>query len=54
MLDVMLTFDEPDTRTAPPPSPAVESLKFELSITRLEPTLLDDTMDVFAPGSCGM
>ena len=46
MLDIMVTFDVPDTRTAPPPSPAIESLKTEFRITRLEPTLLNHTIDI--------
>jgi len=53
VLDIMVTLDEPDTRTAPPLSPAVESLKTELCSTRLEATLLDDTSDVISPATSG-
>ena len=42
MLDIMVTFDEPETRTAPPLSPAVDSLKTESCMASLEPTLPDD------------
>ena len=46
MLPVMVTFTDPDTRTAPPPSPAVESTKSEFWIRTLLVTLLSTVENV--------
>lgn len=39
MLASMLTFLEPDTRIAPPPSPAVDLSNMDDRISRFEPIL---------------
>ena len=51
MLPIMLTFVEPDTRIAPPPSPAEERLKVDLWNTRLELTLLSAPTYLFLTAS---
>lgn len=34
VLELMVTFEEPDKRTAPPPRPAVESLNTEFCMNK--------------------